>query len=598
MFMSKWNRLGLQRRIMAYVTIGLLVLFAGLAYFNVQALRDARDQVFRERLALANSLAQDLNQDFEFLASDMRMAAEGIRPAPGDFPAAALRIFQALDRHAPSQFFRLTSVSIMDEEGRLLGAEPQGLPPSPPAHADLVQTAMRQNRSPVLCSSRAAEGDGAFAAVVVPVVAGWTNGRRLAAVADTVGVSGTPPAIPGGGTGYSMEILGADGRTIISTSEPERVGQVSVYYPAMSKYAGERLGGVEMHSAPEGAPGDDEVIALSPLPSAPYYLVLKQPAGLALMVPHQRQNEMLVVGVTGLFLALGVAWYTTRSVVRPVTELRATARAFARGSLETPVRVSAQDELGELAEDIETMRQQLKSSRDGIEEARRELEVKVAERTQRLQETLGKTITAQEEERRRLARELHDEQSQTLGALSVSLDRISRLLGPGSSQIHQELEQARNMALSLLRETRRLIYDLRPSVLDDMGLEAAIRWCAETHLECHGMEVTLKSSLPPGHLPAAIEAAMFRVAQESIVNIERHSQARHAGVELERRNSSVRVTIWDDGKGFVPPPGNGGQTHGVGLEGMEERVRLMGGRLEVRSAPGRGTTIIVEVPLD
>ncbi|HJW88214.1 MAG TPA: histidine kinase, partial [Dehalococcoidia bacterium] len=281
-----------------------------------------------------------------------------------------------------------------------------------------------------------------------------------------------------------------------------------------------------------------------------------------------------------------------------VRQLRVIAGTIAQGRLDSPVQIAAQDEVGELAEDIETMRGQLARFRDDLEQAKQALERQVRERTQRLHETLGKVITAQEEERRRLARELHDEQGQALGAISISLDRLSRLVGPAFPQVQKEIEQARDMARLLLQETRRLIYDLRPSVLDDMGLEAAIRWSAETHLERHGVEVTFNSSLPPGRLSPPVEVALFRVAQEAITNIERHAQARHAGIVLEQQGSSLLMQVRDDGRGFDARHILNGRETGVGLEGMQERVLLIGGHMEVVSVPGKGTLIKVEVPLD
>ena len=245
------------------------------------------------------------------------------------------------------------------------------------------------------------------------------------------------------------------------------------------------------------------------------------------------------------------------------------------------------------------MRRQLKRTRADLEQAKLDLEGKVAERTQRLHETLGKVITAQEEERRRLARELHDEVGQTMGALAVSLDRLAKLLGQTSPRVAGEIEQAREMARALLQETRRLIYDLRPSVLDDLGLPSAIRWLAESRLERQGIQVSISSSLLGERLPPSVETALFRVAQEAIANIERHAEAKDAQIVLERGDSFLHMRVSDDGKGFDPEGlGKAPGGYGVGLEGMEERVRLLGGRLQVRSAAGQGTTIDVEVPLE
>ncbi|MBI4287494.1 MAG: HAMP domain-containing protein [Chloroflexi bacterium] len=597
--MSKWNHLGLQTRIMAYATVGLLALFGGLGLLDAQSIRDTTDQVFRERMALARSLARDVEQDLDFLASDLRMGARGLNLPGKDLNRAADNLYQLLKLHAASQFFHVSFVGIKDEQGNLLAGVPEALREGSHPDPAEIQSAMAQNRPLILRSQRAPEGTTPFASVVAPLTPTTEGGRRLAVVADTVGVVGLPAAVPGWGTEYSMEIVTADDWTVITTSRSEQIGNKSSHYSVLQRYTGKGLGGVEVHRGPKGAPGTDHLVAMTPLPSGPFYVVLEQPASLALAVPQRRQNEMLAMSLAAMFLMLGAVWYTTRQVVRPVKQLQAAARAIAEGSLDKPVQVAAQDELGDLAKDIQTMQQQLKKSRDKIEQAKLELELKVEERTHRLQETVGKIITAQEEERRRLARELHDEQSQALGALAVSLERISRLLGPASPQVQAEMLQARDTARALLNETRRLIYDLRPSVLDDMGLEAAIRWCADTHLQRHGVQVTIQSSLPPARLPAPIEVALFRVAQEAIVNVERHSGAQHVGIVVEQQDSVLHMRVWDDGRGFVlPRTGPGKDMPGVGLEGMQERVRLVAGKMEVQSEPGKGTTIKVEAPLD
>lgn len=357
--------------------------------------------------------------------------------------------------------------------------------------------------------------------------------------------------------------------------------------------------GVDFHRMPKGAAGDDHITAMVPLPNGPLYLTLEQSSGIALAVPSRLRNRMLVVSIISIPIMLSVAWFTTRRVVRPVKQLRSATKAIASGNLDDPIRVVAQDEVADLAKDAEAMRQQLKKSLNDIEQAKTKLEQMVAERTQRLSELLGKVIGAQEGERQRLAREIHDEQSQDLGALLVMLDRISRLSGHTSPEVKEEIGQAQNMVRHLLEETRRLIYDLRPSVLDDMGLEAAIRWCVETHLERKGMDVTIQSSLPSYRPSSIVEVSLFRVAQEAIVNIERHSRARHAGILLEQQDSTLHMRVWDDGEGFVTSLRESGpQISGLGLQGMEERVRLIGGNIEILSTPGRGTIIEVKVLLN
>src|SRR3990172_7828115 len=597
-FHPRWNRLGLQVRIMAYVTVGLVLLFGGLAYFGMRTVNQASGQVLNERSAFSQSLAMDLDDDFQHLAFYVRLAAEGLNLSNRDFRQAADRIYQVLGPGATGRFIWVSSLRILDGQGELLAAVPEALRDAPLLDAIDIQLAIGEKKHLLLRSQGAVERGGPFASLVVPISADWAGEQPVAVVVDTTGMGNVAATIPGGGAEYSVEILGADGMTLAASAETEPVGEVSSHYPLLKKYMDTRQSGAEVHRVPRDYPERDHIAAVSPLASGPFYLVLEQPVDLALALPRQQQSQMLVVGSVGLILTLLVAWYTTRAVVRPVKQLRATARTIAQGKLDSPVQITAQDEGGEVAEDIETMRGQLKRFRDDLERAKLALERQVRERTQRLHETLGKVITAQEEERRRLARELHDEQGQALGAISISLDRLSRLVGPAFPQVQKEIEQARDMARVLLQETRRLIYDLRPSVLDDMGLEAAIRWSAETHLERHGVEVTFHSSLPPGRLSPPVEVALFRVAQEAITNIERHAQARHAGIVLEQQGSSLLMQVRDDGRGFDPGHVLEGRETGVGLEGMQERVLLIGGRMEVVSAPGQGTLIKVEVPLD
>lgn len=569
------------------------MLFGGLAYFNTLAVREAQDQVYRERIVLAQGIANDISQDFNYLASDLRLGAQSLDLSDSDFQSAAEEFYRSLKLHSESQFFRVCTVSILDEQGRLLATAPststaQTILPNP----QVIQSSLSKNVPDVLRSQSLSSVATHFATVVVAMESSFSDGRSFILVADTASIDGIHPIIPGGEAGYSMEIVAIDGGMVVAASDPEEVGNNSSHLSMLEPYMETGLGGVEIHASRH-----NHVTAMTPLPNGPFYVTLEQPADVALAVPHRLQNEMWMVSIIFIPFMLGAAWYTTRKVVRPLEQLRAATKAIAQGNLNEPIRVSAQDELGQLANDAETMRQQLKKSLDEIEQRKLELEQKVAERTKRLSETLGKVISAQEGERQRLARGVHDEQCQALGALIVMLDRVSRLTGTASSDVKTEIEQAREMARRLLEETRRLIYDLRPSVLDDMGLESAIRWCVEKHLEAKGIAVIIKSSLSSARLPNMIEVSLFRVAQEAIVNIERHSHARHAGILMEKQDSILHMRVWDDGEGFTPYDKEIDQMSGLGLQGMQERIRLIGGRVEIISTPKKGTTIEVKVPL-
>jgi signal transduction histidine kinase len=232
-------------------------------------------------------------------------------------------------------------------------------------------------------------------------------------------------------------------------------------------------------------------VAVVPLRLASYYLILEQEQDEVLTVPGQLRLQWLLLGGMGYLLAMGAVWVTTRHVVKPTKSLVGAAQRIAGGDLSSPVNVLAQDEIGALADSFETMRQQLRNAREGLEVANRDLEVRVQKRISRLHELLDKVISAQEDERHRLAPELHDETAQALGALAIVLDTIRD--GANKSQARERLAEARALTGRLLEDTRRLNLDLRPALLDDMGLLPALRGYGETHLEDKGDKSILQS---------------------------------------------------------------------------------------------------------
>ena len=255
--------------------------------------------------------------------------------------------------------------------------------------------------------------------------------------------------------------------------------------------------------------------------------------------------------------------------------------------------------MGDLAESLDTMRRKRMAAYQELESVNKGLESQVRERTARLEEVLRKIISAQEEERYRLARELHDETAQTIGALSISLDRArDGLEEEDDTDALKHLLEAKTIATRLLEETRRLILDLRPQALDDLGLGPAIRWYAEIHLEELGVAVTVEIE-PVSRMPEHIEVSLFRVIQEAINNIGKHTNAKHAHIRLARQDSKVSVMISDDGKGFNADRVMESSVHGnnVGLLGMQERVRLLNGSIQIHSQEGAGTEISIDIPI-
>jgi signal transduction histidine kinase len=231
-----------------------------------------------------------------------------------------------------------------------------------------------------------------------------------------------------------------------------------------------------------------------------------------------------------------------------------------------------------------------------------ELEQRVADRTRALMEAEAsqhaltrQLLTMQEAERRHLARELHDEVMQTLTALQINLD----LFGQDQAVAPDTLSASTALVDDLVDQVRTLALDLRPTVLDELGLAAALEWYCQRQVPRLGLKAFYVGDPNLSRPHPAIETTCFRVVQEAVTNVARHARTDAVWVDLRGGDEMLHLTIRDRGAGFdvqATRP-RAGQDVGVGLHGMEERLRLVGGRLEIRSAPGQGTAVHVWTPL-
>jgi signal transduction histidine kinase len=204
--------------------------------------------------------------------------------------------------------------------------------------------------------------------------------------------------------------------------------------------------------------------------------------------------------------------------------------------------------------------------------------------------TVQRIVGGQEQERRRLSRELHDETGQALTSILLGLKSIED--AQGTERFSAALAELREIVVATLQDVRRLAVELRPKALDDFGLVPALERLTSSFAEHTGIAAHLESRLPEARLPSEIETVLYRVVQEALTNVVKHAQAEHVSVILHSKPGRVAIVIEDDGRGF----GAGGEPDGIGLLGMRERVGLVGGSLAVESSSGVGTTIVVEVP--
>lgn len=211
---------------------------------------------------------------------------------------------------------------------------------------------------------------------------------------------------------------------------------------------------------------------------------------------------------------------------------------------------------------------------------------------------LRRLVTAQEEERRRISRELHDQTGQQLAALLLGLKTLNNSRdGNGAASLHQRVIQLQKLAERLVDDTHHLAWELRPVALDDLGLEMAIANSVEKWSEHHSIDVDFHSSLEKRRLAPAVETAVFRIVQEALTNVLKHAQANRVSVMLEYRYDELLVIIEDNGCGFQPEAlPTVDERGGLGLIGIHERVALVDGKFNIESEPGSGTTLVIRIP--
>ena len=355
-----------------------------------------------------------------------------------------------------------------------------------------------------------------------------------------------------------------------------------------------------------------DVLAFSPLSIAPWGIVITEPEEDVFSSSQTIQTFFLAVGVIYVLFALLLAYGLSKSIVTPVRQLISSAKTIADGNLSEPIRVSRGHEIGLLAESLETMRGKLRESLESFKKYNSELEIAVYERTKKLAKRseqrkilLQQTLHAQEDERRRIARELHDETNQSILALGMALEVSSNRLKE-NRLTGEDLYELKKKADDLHDGINRLIHDLRPPVLDDLGFKSAVKWLVEKRFTPLGIKYNLNSSKEFSEdqstfLDKDRDLRLFRIIQEAVINITKHSGAKNVEISLVYKEPFVEVNIKDDGIGFnlgdVFKNLESGKAKGYGLLGIRERAEHMNGNINIHSKVGNGTEITVTIPI-
>lgn len=294
-----------------------------------------------------------------------------------------------------------------------------------------------------------------------------------------------------------------------------------------------------------------------------------------------------------LIIALIVNYSMNFLVIKRIKSLVQVIQGFGHGFHHIRLEGGGSDEIGQLGESFNEMGQRIEDEEIENQKLSNQLKNQNIQRG----ELLKRVITAQEDERKRVARELHDDLGQALIALSLQVQLLEKPINSNPDEAIEQLNKINDLIAETIERMYELILAIRPSVLDEFGLVAALRNHAERFLDGSGITFILDESGYSGRLSPDIETALYRVFQEALSNVRRHAQAKHVKITLELKGVIFIGVIKDDGVGFDlrSVESNGGDPRGLGLLSIKERIAQYCGQVEILSQPGRGTTIKIRL---
>ena len=618
--LSWLTNLGLQRRIQLLTVAGLLTIFTLFWITGLRALAVSRRQSLENQLAMANlvasSLDQQLTRAFALLETtaarpELREPSQPLQPGS----AAILRDAQLQLSNYGHRLYWL------DAQGSVLWTDPldETLLSKPFQDLSAIRSVLESGEPQISNLLDAVPPDFPYVLIATPVTGseGEITGLLVEEIdADQLGLGGVLDKVVEDGQAR-IEVVDHQG-TIMVSSLPELRFQ-STHTGQFSNLIDNQESTVATCHQCHSSNGEDsgtrteEVLAFAPLSVAPWGVAVRQPTDEVMAPVTYLQRQILIGGGITLIVALLVTWWLiTRQVLEPIQALDEASAQFAAGNLDVTLPNGGIDEVAHLTANLEQMRVRLDATLEDHRRWNEALEEMVEKRTRELaglyeqlegreamcKRLLGKVLTGQEEERARLARELHDTVGQSLTAVIMTTTAVENSLPADLVTGKEKLANVRSIAVQTLHDLRGLIFDLRPEVLDDLGLGLALHSQVKKYLEPAGVQVQLRAAGLKDELPAEVETAVFRVVQEAITNIARHAHASEASISLTKKGNKLIVRVEDNGVGFDPDQTMQRQQHAWGLRGMEERITLLEGRFYVGSKPGNGTLVLAEIPLN
>ncbi len=587
------NSIGLQYRIAGGVVLGLVALFVLFGFLALRTINESKDIALEERLRLAQTTAESVDALIQHTVHQLEATAL-LLLLDSDDPER-----EQMERqyHVLGTFDKIVR---LDPQGQVLWTVPMSadVPSWVLADDSAILGAVREGKTAIVQASATETDHPPVAVVVTPVRDGLGAARGFLAGELHLSHAGAPLLpLPEGEEAVQAELVDVRGY-ILAHSGKDETQEPAEHADVLEALIASGRPGTTIHHL-DGT--SDHVVAYYPLASLPGGIVVEQREDKALALPRSMERTVLIFGLGALVVGSGAAWFHARSVVRPIQQLTGASERIAAGELDEPVTSSRGDEIGVLSRRFEQMRFKLKAAQEESRRWTEELEKRVRERTRELEalsrsrsELLGKVISAQEDERLRISRELHDETAQELVHIVRRLEAMGESAEPDQARRIDELLQ---MMRDTLKSVRRFSRDLRPAVLDDLGLVAAIEMVVEdtsTRLSEGASLVVVGESR---RVDRTVELALFRIAQEALRNVERHSHATSATVRLAFEADEIQLNVSDNGRGFSPPRNLSqlARRGSLGLLGMKERAELVGGRFELQSSPGHGSELTVTV---
>ena len=309
-------------------------------------------------------------------------------------------------------------------------------------------------------------------------------------------------------------------------------------------------------------------------------LVIQEPWSDVVAPARISLRPIILALLVGVVLVAGIVSWGVQRVVRPISELAARSRLVALDNYEAQVTPSPIRELRDLGSAFNEMVEQIARYQAG------------------LRQYVAAITHTQEEERKRIARDLHDDTVQSLIAIGQRVELAREAVGedPGDSQ--EQLRDLRKMVTHTIDSVRQFSRDLRPTVLEDLGMVPALQYLVNELAQQDTIDITLDVEGTPDDLSADMEVAIYRIVQEALTNVRKHAQATHAQVQAQFLPEQVIITVQDDGIGFTVPEETADWVNigNLGLMGLKERTELFGGQMDITSHVGQGTTVLIMLP--